>query len=432
MLEADNAMTPPLAPTVLDADQMLDDDASLAALIACPIVLIDLAGPPRAWLNPSACVLFNRAYQSSGAVPLASVLGEQAATALAVFGRDLPVNGVGARISLDCDPEAGPLRLRLELARRGTDRIVATVRAEEGDMSSADELSRLYAALQALPVGVELFDGDFNALFYNRKSDELFDYEAGAIPNHEDWWIHAFPEAAARGEALGQWRRTIAAARRDPSRSHMAEWTVTCRDGAVRTIQFFYRFLGDRYLLVLWDVTEQRRLEAELRATASTDSLTGLLNRRGFAERADAAVAASRSDRAPLAVLMIDIDHFKAINDRFGHAVGDQVLKTVAQRASGALRREAVFARLGGEEFAVLLPGADRAQATTVAGRLHAAISNAPMAVNGHTIGVTVSVGGAMLRGSDLGADMLVDRADGGLYAAKANGRNRIEFEQAA
>ncbi|MFC7051947.1 GGDEF domain-containing protein [Hansschlegelia quercus] len=432
MLKADKAMTPPLAPTLLDADRTSDDAASFAALIACPIVLIDLAATPRAWLNPSACALFGNAYQSEGYAPLTSVVGEEASMALAAFGRDLPANGVGARISLDCHAAGGPLRLRFELARRGSDQIVATVRAEDGDVSSADELSRLYAALQALPVGVELFDADFNALFYNRKSDELFDYEASAVPNHDDWWILAFPEAAARREAFEQWRRTIAAARLDPSRSHLAEWTVTCRDGAVRTIQFFYRFLGDRYLLVLWDVTEQRRLEAELRATASTDSLTGLFNRRAFVERADAAVAASRSTQAPLSVLMIDIDHFKAINDRFGHAVGDQVLKTVAQRASEGLRREDVFARLGGEEFAVLLPGADRAQATMIASRLHAAISNAPMTVNGHTIGVTVSVGGAMLRGSDLDADVLVDRADGGLYAAKANGRNRIEFEEAA
>jgi diguanylate cyclase (GGDEF)-like protein len=417
---------------LLDADRTSDDCASFAALIACPIVLIDLAGPPRAWLNPSACVLFGHAYRTEGYLPLASAVGEQASTALAAFGRDLPANGVGACISLECHTAGGPLRMRFELARRGADQIVATVRAEDGDLSSADELSRLYAALQALPVGVELFDSDFNALFYNHKSDELFDYEASAIPNHDDWWALAFPEPAARRQAFEQWRRTIAAARRDPDRSHLAEWTVTCRDGAVRTIQFFYRFLGDRYLLVLWDVTEQRRLEAELRATASTDSLTGLLNRRGFVERADAAVAASRSEHAPLSVLMIDIDHFKAINDRLGHAAGDLVLKTVAQRASGALRREAVFGRLGGEEFAVLLPGADRAQATIIAARLQAAISDAPMAVNGHTIGVTVSVGGAMLRGSDLGADMLVDRADGGLYAAKANGRNRIEFEEAA
>lgn len=155
------------------------------------------------------------------------------------------------------------------------------------------------------------------------------------------------------------------------------------------------------------------RIDAERRA-AETDPLTGLLNRRGF----DARVA----EGAPGAMLMLDIDGFKAINDRFGHSIGDTVLRDVAVILSGAVRRRDVLARLGGEEFGVFLPGLTIGDAREAAERLRSAVAGQ---LRAQTEPVTVSVGVAMWR-PGLERAALIAEADRGLYAAKQGGRNRV------
>lgn len=156
-----------------------------------------------------------------------------------------------------------------------------------------------------------------------------------------------------------------------------------------------------------------RRL-TEQAAEAATDPLTGLLNRRGFdRERAQAEAGA---------VLVIDIDHFKAVNDRLGHAAGDTVLCAVAAVLRHLLRAEDVIARLGGEEFVVLLPGTDAETALAVGERLRAGVE---MQVRAGDLPVTISVGTAGPRDGDSGEDQ-VHRADMGVYAAKTAGRNRV------
>ena len=158
---------------------------------------------------------------------------------------------------------------------------------------------------------------------------------------------------------------------------------------------------------------------------AATDPLTGLLNRRGFFEAAGVLMARNRSSMAPVSVLAFDLDHFKSINDRCGHAVGDAVLELFAKVARETLRATDVVGRLGGEEFVAVIPGT-RAEAGIAAERVRSAFAAASIVRNGQRIAATVSIGVAC--GSPAAAvDLLITHADEALYRAKTNGRNRVE-----
>ncbi|UVL00392.1 GGDEF domain-containing protein [Pseudomonas sp. B21-048] len=179
---------------------------------------------------------------------------------------------------------------------------------------------------------------------------------------------------------------------------------------------------------VLWhgyisDISDLKRVEEELRALSVTDSLTGIHNRRYFQERLTTEMARVERGGGELSVIMLDIDHFKRINDQHGHAVGDRVLQAVCERIGGRLRRTDVFCRLGGEEFMVLCPDIDRAQAHVLAVELWQGLRSAPIDEVGT---VTASFGIASWKAGE-GADALLLRADSGVYAAKQAGRDRVE-----
>lgn len=163
---------------------------------------------------------------------------------------------------------------------------------------------------------------------------------------------------------------------------------------------------------------------AQLELLAFTDPLTGIDNRRSMMRRLAAAISGARRHGRPLAAAMLDLDHFKTINDNYGHDVGDAVLIIVAQRLSERLRGEDVVGRLGGEEFLVLLPDADVEAASVVVDALRHRVADAPIQAGHHDVEVTVSAGLAAWAGED--ADELVRRADSALYAAKAAGRNAV------
>ncbi|MFB9994949.1 diguanylate cyclase [Deinococcus oregonensis] len=181
------------------------------------------------------------------------------------------------------------------------------------------------------------------------------------------------------------------------------------------------------HALVLFDVTARRVAERQLEQLAQTDALTGLTNRRQFLHLAEAEVLAAQQQTRPFAVLMLDIDHFKNINDTFGHPVGDEVLRQVAEACRVNLRPTDVLARYGGEEFVALLPQACLDDACVAAERLRQAVESLTVQSAGHTISVTLSVGVAVSGGS--GASLLtayLAQADAALYASKTQGRNRV------
>jgi two-component system cell cycle response regulator len=160
---------------------------------------------------------------------------------------------------------------------------------------------------------------------------------------------------------------------------------------------------------------------------AMLDGLTGLFNRRHFDLNLPKLIESCLSRRRPLSLLVFDIDHFKRINDTHGHDVGDQVLRLLAQRLRGALRQSDLICRLGGEEFAVIMPDTDLDRAASVGNRVRLAIAEYPFAVGQGRgpIDVTISAGvaGAV---EGLSPEMLYRRADAGLYRSKQAGRNRV------
>jgi len=182
--------------------------------------------------------------------------------------------------------------------------------------------------------------------------------------------------------------------------------------------------LPDSFAVITRDATEARHREDQLRLEADTDPLTKLSNRRGFASRAERVIKACEAGGAPATVLMFDIDHFKRVNDTYGHDGGDVVLRVLGEVLRSGLRKLDLIGRLGGEEFVVLLPGVHLDAAAKTAETLRAAVDALMIEVSPGVMGqVTVSIGVALLQ-SDL-TDALT-RADRGLYLAKEGGRDGV------
>jgi two-component system, cell cycle response regulator len=179
-------------------------------------------------------------------------------------------------------------------------------------------------------------------------------------------------------------------------------------------------------LALEFEVGERRKLEAQLRIMATTDGLTGALNRSEFLALGKVAVERQRKPGQSLAVLMVDVDHFKAINDRFGHAGGDHALRHLVNSLREEIRSSDLLGRLGGEEFAVLLAGTLPEAAGQVAERLRSRVAGASLAYQGRLIEMTVSIGLAIRDKMDRNIEQIMARADAALYRAKADGRNRV------
>ena len=173
---------------------------------------------------------------------------------------------------------------------------------------------------------------------------------------------------------------------------------------------------------------DKSRLHERLRQLAITDTLTGVFNRRGFAQLAEHVIASAKRSRRSTAVAVVDVDHFKTVNDRYGHTVGDKVLCTVAACCLNHVRAVDVVARFGGDEFVILFPETDGEEANLVAERICKAIfTGSPAFVSlGVRVNVSVCVGVAAQLGPDTDLDLLLTTADNALYAAKEAGRNRV------
>jgi diguanylate cyclase (GGDEF)-like protein/PAS domain S-box-containing protein len=180
------------------------------------------------------------------------------------------------------------------------------------------------------------------------------------------------------------------------------------------------------YALIIRDINDKRENAERLLRESECDHLTGIANRRRFFQAAELELDRWNRLPRPLTLLVIDADHFKKINDTWGHASGDAVLRNLAQTLVSCVREIDVVARIGGEEFAVLLPSTDMAGALALAQRFRQMVEAQRIDVDGNLIGYTVSIGVASMKEGLSGLDALLKEADGALYAAKRDGRNRV------
>lgn len=245
-------------------------------------------------------------------------------------------------------------------------------------------------------------------------------------PPHWDMVRKAWRDAVATGTPYDvdyrfrhhsgeyRWLRVMALPIRDDE-GNITRWFGTSTD------------IHDSYLAA----EERARLTKELERMATEDQLTELLTRRAFINSASAAIAQASAHAAPVSLLMMDLDHFKSINDEYGHPCGDQVLAVAAKRIKACVKKQDLVGRLGGEEFAILLSGCGAREAKAVADRICRALEARPIAMeNGLSVAVTVSVGATTRSALDDDLASLLLVADKALYQAKAAGRNRSVFQE--
>ncbi len=283
----------------------------------------------------------------------------------------------------------------------------------------------LIAALEAAANGIVITDKDAVVIWANTAFSRLTGYSPeearGHKPNeliksglqsqtfYQDMWADLLVGQHWRGELINK--------RKNGSLYHEELSIAPVKNGAGEITHF----IG-----IKEDITERKEMEAQLQKLASTDPLTGLFNRRVFLERLELERAkVARLRHYSTVLLMLDLDFFKRINDTFGHATGDAVLKAFAEIARNNSRAIDVPARLGGEEFAILLVGANKKDALTMAERLRRQVSEIVIDHEAGPVQVTVSIGAAVLLADDSDGEAVLHRADAALYEAKDRGRNQ-------
>ena len=283
----------------------------------------------------------------------------------------------------------------------------------------------LIAALEAAANGVVITDKNATVIWTNPAFGRLTGYSpeeaVGSKPNElikSGMQNEAFYQEMWGNLLAGQpWRGELINKRKDGSLYHEELSIASVKNGAGEITHF----IG-----IKEDISERKEMEAQLQKLASTDPLTGLFNRRVFLERLEQERAkVARLPHYVAVLLMLDLDFFKRINDTYGHAAGDAVLKAFAEIARSNSRAIDVPARLGGEEFAILLTGADKIDAMTVAERLREQVAAILIDHEAGPVQITVSIGAAALSADDINAEAVLHRADAAMYEAKDRGRNQ-------
>ena len=290
----------------------------------------------------------------------------------------------------------------------------------------ADELSVLRDALEHVQDGIVLLDPDMNARFLNgrmRAFWELTEDEAACRPSYAS--LVSRDRRAVAPNLPPEEIRSFAAKRvaEVTAGEHIRD--LQTPDGRRIRAHCTTLFGGGR-MLTYCDISDLIRNAEELEKLATSDALTGLYNRRHFLACAEAEWSRFQRYYRPLSVLMLDIDHFKSVNDRYGHAVGDEAIRAVAEACLAGKRKPDIVGRIGGEEFAILLPETPSSHAATVAERIHKQIAERTLTAHRANFKVTASIGIADALVGMSSFDALMKAADEALYQAKANGRNCV------
>jgi diguanylate cyclase (GGDEF)-like protein len=291
----------------------------------------------------------------------------------------------------------------------------------------SDELALLHAALDNLNDGVLLLDSDLRVQFLNQKLRKYWGVSMEQAARHPTYaeLIANVPNPGAYPVAQGEVQAFLAARVEEVRSANPAVRDLWIADGRTMRIHCTITANGGR-MLTYCDVTDLIRNAEMLEKLATIDSMTGLFNRRHFLASAEGEWSRFQRYQRPLSLLAIDIDHFKSVNDRYGHAVGDEAIVSVADACQQGKRASDIVGRFGGEEFVILLPETDQAQAMIVAERLRERVARHVLHAHKVQFKVTISVGVAQATVSMSGIDALLRAADQALYQAKDQGRNRV------
>jgi diguanylate cyclase (GGDEF)-like protein len=291
----------------------------------------------------------------------------------------------------------------------------------------AAQLANLRAIVDDLNVGIVLLDQECRVQFVNRAfrrfwriSDALAESRQPLVKlmYHGRGMTASIASRYLLGEYLAKQMNLIRTGEERPLHIRLTNGEV---------IQFRCKALADGgRLLTYGNVSELAQHADALELLASVDGLTGLNNRRRFLVLAETEWSRFKRYRRPLALLVIDIDRFKSVNDTYGHDAGDEVIKAVAEVLQKHKRSSDIVGRLGGEEFVLMLPEATLDKALAAAERLKQLAADRVITVAGRRIAVTVSIGASVARADVNGVDELLKQADIALYVAKRSGRNRV------
>ncbi len=336
--------------------------------------------------------------------------GQYVAPLVAMVGIALVLAVVGRQLVAILDGESHARSLEAEVEAR-----TAELRKSE---------VRFRSIVQAASDVISILDEDAIVLFQSPAVERVLGYEPDDFQDHSFWEL-LHPDDIAAAQTL--FREAVASPAALVSgelrvRNSAGEWVVC--ENVFRSLLHEPSVGG--VVLNTRDVTERKTLEAQLIRQALHDPLTGLANRLLLRDRASLAMARARRERRRVALMLVDLDDFKAVNDAFGHEAGDQLLVNVARRLVQAVRPGDTVARLGGDEFAVLLDDArGDAAPDVVAARLRDLL-RAPMLVNGHELFAPASVGVALADATTGDADELLRNADVAMYMAKGKGKSQM------
>lgn len=305
--------------------------------------------------------------------------------------------------------------------------------------AQADRLRQ--SILDSLPFSTIATDVDGLILSANPAAARLLGYERRELVGHPILMLHDAGELERRAIELSQqgggvmppdFQAIVASG--SLGTVDEREWTYLCKGGARLPVNIAITTLRDDagkvngFLAVAYDITARMRAEASIRHMAHHDALTGLPNRVLLLDRLEMAIHLAERHKTKLAVLMIDLDHFKRVNDSLGHQIGDLLLLTISKRLLGSVREVDTVARLGGDEFVVLLTEvSSRESLVPVIGGLTKAIATA-MSLEGHELAVTASIGGCMFAQDGSDASTLLKNADTAMYHAKTAGRSNFQW----
>jgi diguanylate cyclase (GGDEF)-like protein/PAS domain S-box-containing protein len=288
--------------------------------------------------------------------------------------------------------------------------------------------ARLQAILDAMPVAISWARlDDQHIIFVNKKFTHMFGYVLGDFQTVQDWITKTYvrPEHVERANAM--WMHHFGLLRNEPAEIPQVEVDVLCKDGVVKTTLLGGLIVPDLSwaMATFVDITDRKQSENHIQRLALEDPLTGLANRRAFTETLKASISRATRQNSSTALLLIDLDEFKPLNDALGHDQGDIVLQAVAERLKVGVRAGDFVCRLGGDEFGVIVDGiAAPGTAEAVADRIITEVQK-PFALQGKSLKLNLSIGISVFPRDGTEEQALYKNADLALYRAKKAGRGR-------